>query len=87
MIMNKLILRTNKFTSKEHILRYLGFAMHFPDYYGCNLDALQDCLGDVEDDWEILIERSDDDAEWFEKTCVVLERAAGMNPCIKLTKM
>ncbi|MFI8943197.1 barstar family protein [Streptomyces syringium] len=27
--------------------RAIAAALHFPDYYGHNLDALNDCLGDV----------------------------------------
>jgi len=27
--------------------RALALALHFPDYYGNNLDALEECLGEV----------------------------------------
>lgn len=34
--------------SKLEVLTELGTALGFPDYYGRNLDALHDCLGDLE---------------------------------------
>lgn len=36
----------SKFHSKADILRKVGKALHFPDYYGENWDALGDCLHD-----------------------------------------
>jgi RNAse (barnase) inhibitor barstar len=35
--------------NKEDMLRAIGSAMHFPDWYGANFDALMDCLCDL--DW------------------------------------
>ncbi len=34
-------------SSREDSLRAFGVALDFPDYYGINLDALNDCLRDV----------------------------------------
>ena len=34
-------------TTKAEFLEAVGKALHFPDYYGQNFDALADCLGDV----------------------------------------
>ena len=33
---------------KREVLAAIGEALAFPDYYGRNLDALNDCLGDLE---------------------------------------
>jgi RNAse (barnase) inhibitor barstar len=35
-------------TNKEELLAAIGQAMGFPDWFGNNLDALADCLGDLE---------------------------------------
>lgn len=37
-------------TTKEEVLRELGQALHFPAWYGTNLDALYDCL--TGPDWQ-----------------------------------
>ena len=34
-------------TSKEAMLREVGMALSFPDYYGQNWDALEECLHDL----------------------------------------
>ncbi len=35
-------------SSAAEALRDLGSALHFPDYYGQNLDAFNDCLSDLD---------------------------------------
>lgn len=35
--------------TKAELLEAFGAALEFPDYYGRNLDALADCLGDLPD--------------------------------------
>ena len=32
---------------KDALLTALGAALHFPDYYGANWDALEECLSDL----------------------------------------
>lgn len=43
--MNIVRLNISALKSLKHQL--LKEALGFPDYYGCNLDALHDCLGDL----------------------------------------
>lgn len=45
--MNYLILEGSKTTNKESFLREIGLLLNFPDYYGHNWDALNDCLTDI----------------------------------------
>ena len=43
-----LILDCIQWTSKDDILKGIGKELNFPDYYGKNLSALNDCLWDIE---------------------------------------
>jgi hypothetical protein len=40
-------LNAGEWRTREDALVAIGTALHFPDYYGRNLDALVDCLRDV----------------------------------------
>lgn len=53
--MNIYILDGNRMTSKEEAHEYIAKELQFPDYYGKNLDALEDCLEDMPADTVIEI--------------------------------
>ncbi|MFD8411711.1 barstar family protein [Streptomyces sp. NPDC059650] len=40
-------LAAGQWSTEQDMHRAFAAALHFPDYYGHNLDALNDCLGDV----------------------------------------
>lgn len=40
-------LAAGEWTTEQDMHRVIAAALHFPDYYGHNLDALNDCLGEV----------------------------------------
>lgn len=44
---------------KRALLAAIGKALHFPRYYGHNLDALEECLGDLTGDVVLVWERDD----------------------------
>ena len=44
----KYILDANEMTTKENAHAYLKEQLELPEYYGMNLDALHDCLTDME---------------------------------------
>ncbi len=46
--MEKITLDIEKMKTPEAAHRYLRDALNFPKYYGENLDALNDCLGDID---------------------------------------
>lgn len=47
--MKKIELNLNIPSSKEELHEYLMEMFDFPDYYGKNLDALYDCLTDIDE--------------------------------------
>ena len=47
--MRKIILDLREITSSEDIQAYLAEKLEFPEYYGMNLDALHDCLTDIDE--------------------------------------
>ena len=55
--MNKLTvvhLDGTKITSKESFLKEIAEALEFPDYFGHNWDALEDCLRDLKGKYLII---------------------------------
>ena len=47
--MRKIILDFENLDSREDIQNYLAEKFDFPDYYGMSLDALYDCLTDIDE--------------------------------------
>ena len=47
------ILDGNNITDRETLHDTLAGSLHLPDWYGRNLDALYDCLTDIQDETEI----------------------------------
>lgn len=60
---------------KKSSHEYLKQMMDFPEYYGCNLDALYDCLTDI-DEAEIHFINTAEAGEYFEKIKSVFEEAS-----------
>lgn len=65
-------------TTKEFHL-WLKEQCHFPDYYGCNLDALYDCLSDNEYHFEIIIQEFND----YHKAIINTMKEAGCEVVLK----
>ncbi len=47
--MKKVILKFDRFETIDEVQDYLAGAFAFPEYYGRNLDALYDCLTDLDE--------------------------------------
>ena len=62
---------------------YLKEMLQFPEYYGKNLDALHDCLTDL-DSLEITITSPDENGAIFQKVLRVFKAADRVNENIKL---
>ena len=43
--MQRIVLDGRQMDTRDQLHGYLQQKLSLPDYYGCNLDALQDCLG------------------------------------------
>ncbi|WP_058271053.1 barstar family protein [Olsenella massiliensis] len=67
---------------------YLARRLGFPIYYGANLSALADCLGDVVTPTHIIVLRRRPPASeprWLDDVCRVLLRAARDNAALAVT--
>ena len=62
---------------------YLKDQLQFPEYYGKNLDALYDCLTDL-DDIEITITPADEDGAIYRRILRVFKSAENENDSITL---
>ncbi len=85
----RITLSGNKMTSREVLHTYLAKKLAFPDYYGKNLDALNDCLCERDKPLHITVtyadrlkERLGDYGETFLQ---VLQDAAEENERISLS--
>ncbi len=76
--MLEIILEEQDFTTLAEVHELLADQLDFPDYYGQNLSALWDCLGDLDGDVRFLVSRDDSESarkEWFDRLVRVLSRA------------
>ena len=53
--MKEICLCPEAFRDKEGLHSYLAQQLAFPSWYGGNLDALHDCLGDVRDEVTLIV--------------------------------
>jgi len=81
-----LVLREQRFDGKKDMLLYIAQELDFPDYFGNNLDALYDCLCDIDDCTNISFDPmpQEDSAEWYKKVAEVVFDAARDNENIKI---
>lgn len=81
--MKQIILDTNLLSDASKVHDYLMETLEFPEYYGKNLDALYDCLTDLED-VEITIALPQEDGAIFQKILRVFKAADRANESLKL---
>ena len=79
-----IILDASRLRERGAAHEYLKVRLSFPDYYGKNLDALYDCLTDM-DETEIEFVNLDAGAEsYFARVLSVFREAAEHNPRLRL---
>ena len=74
-----IILDTRQLQEKEAAHRYLKQMLNLPEYYGCNLDALYDCLTEL-DTTALRFVNLDAAEGYFAKLLPVFQEAQENNP-------
>jgi len=84
----KIKLEAREFKTRESAHKYLKEILDLPEYYGENLDALYDCLGEVYKETLFIIPEKIADkehlGEYGETMIRVFKDAAEENPNIKV---
>lgn len=81
--MKLITLDGNRLSDAAQVHDYLKESFNFPEYYGKNLDALYDCLTDL-DDVEITIILPEEDGAIFQKILRVFKAAKRENTSLHL---
>ena len=64
---HKVVLNEKDLATMEDAHEVLAAKLDFPDYYGANLDALEDCLGDIREPTRLVLVRDPQESKsWFD---------------------
>lgn len=79
--MKEIIFDFTQMQTRQAAHAYIKKTLQFPDYYGENLDALYDCLGEISEATTLWIPRSliDSLGEYGQTMLTVFEEAAAHN--------
>jgi len=83
--MKKIVIDGASLNDRERAHDMLAQTFCFPDYYGRNLDALADCLGDIGERTEVEVEGAGPFGEYGERVRRVLCESAKENANIVLS--
>ena len=81
--MKQIVLDGNILSDAAKVHNYLMEMLEFPEYYGKNLDALHDCLTDLED-VEITITSPKEDGAIYQRILRVFKAADRKNETLYL---
>ncbi len=83
--MDKIInLDFDKYTSSRQVHDYLHWELDLPDHYGNNLDALYDCLTDIDETVYIFIHNYDILDHYQNDLVSAMEDAEKDNPKVRI---
>ncbi|MBQ9069689.1 MAG: barstar family protein [Eggerthellaceae bacterium] len=88
--MREILIDESSFQSASGVHAYLASHLDFPDHYGANLDALSDCLGDLDSQVALTIVLSDAAegegglTDWFPRFVRTVLRSARSNDEIEV---
>ncbi|MBE6007799.1 MAG: hypothetical protein E7235_01215 [Lachnospiraceae bacterium] len=57
--MKEITLEAAKMTNKDEALKHIAKKLDFPEYFGNNFDALNDCLTDISEETSISIDNEE----------------------------
>ncbi len=80
----KVTLDALRLQKKEDAHKYLREALSFPEYYGENLDALHDCLTELDDVVIELVNADKVSGGYFARVLEVFRDSADENPGLKI---
>lgn len=84
-IMREVNIAEDDFETAAQLHAYLAGQLGFPVYYGGNLDALGDCLGDVSENTRVIVQKTaSPHGDRFERFRRVLVRSADENPYLEV---
>ena len=82
--MKDYILDFTNINSIEEVHKYIKNMLHFEDYYGENLDALNDCLSELEEYSNIIIKTNEEKLNMFESIINVFENCENIDTIVEL---
>jgi len=87
--MRKLTINGKRLKSREALHEYIAKKLNFPEYYGNNLDALYDCLCEINTPLNIIIKNGDilenELGQYAVNLTLMLADICNSNPNIKVT--
>ncbi len=87
--MKKIIIEPERLNDRKSTHRYVREILDVPEYYGNNLDALNDILSETEEDVRFILTtdcvRYMCDHDYAYRVLMVLGRAADVNPHIHIS--
>ncbi|MBR3224394.1 MAG: barstar family protein [Atopobiaceae bacterium] len=73
----RVVLKESSLESVDEAHELLARELDFPDYYGANLDALEDCLAEVCTPTRIVVKRGEGEPKpWFDDLVEVIRQCA-----------